>query len=88
MFTGIFQQGLTSTPFMLLAVTGLFATFLTAVYTFWPAIRIFFGPITPNMEKVREAPRIMTIPLCILAVISLLLGIFPDAIMHFLMEVF
>lgn len=88
MFTGIFQQGLTSTPFMVLAVVGLFATFLTAVYTFWPAIRIFFGPISPSMEKVKEAPLIMTIPLCILAVVSLLIGIFPDVIMHFLTSVF
>lgn len=88
MFTGIFQQGLTSTPFMVLAVVGLFATFLTAVYTFWPAIRIFFGPISPSMEKVKEAPLIMTIPLCVLAVVSLLIGIFPDVIMHFLTSVF
>jgi formate hydrogenlyase subunit 3/multisubunit Na+/H+ antiporter MnhD subunit len=88
MFTGIFQQGLTSTLFMVLAVIGLFATFLTAVYTFWPAIRIFFGPLTPNMENVKEAPYKMTLPLCVLAVISFVIGIFPELIMHFLSAIY
>ncbi len=88
MFTGIFQQGLTSAPFMVLAVIGLFATFLTVVYTFWPAVRIFFGPISSSMEKVKEAPLTMTLPLCALAVISILIGVFPEIIMRFLTSVF
>jgi multicomponent Na+:H+ antiporter subunit D len=88
MFTGIFQQGLTSASFMVLAVVGLFATFLTAVYTFWPAVRIFFGPISSSMEKVKEAPLTMTIPLCVLAAISVLIGIFPEIIMRFLTSIF
>jgi NADH-quinone oxidoreductase subunit M len=88
LFTGVFTQGLTSTPYLILAVVGIFATFLTAVYTFWPAIRIFFGPISPAMEKVKEAPLIMTAPLCVLAVLSVLIGVFPEVIMHFLTAVF
>ena len=62
--------------------------FLTAVYTFWPAIRIFFGPISPSMEKVKEAPLSMIIPMFVLAVVSVLIGIFPDLIMRFLTSVF
>ena len=88
LFTGVFTQGLTSTVYLILAVVAIFATFLTVAYTFWPAIRIFFGPISPSNEKVKEAPLSMTIPLCILAVVSVLIGIFPELIMHFLTSVF
>jgi NADH-quinone oxidoreductase subunit M len=88
MFTGIFQKGLTATPVLILAIIGLFATFLTAVYTFWPAVRIFFGPLSSKMENVKEAPYTMTIPLCIIAAVSLLIGMFPDLIMKFLTAVF
>jgi NADH-quinone oxidoreductase subunit M len=88
LFTGVFQQGLTSTVYLIIAVIAVFATFLTAVYTFWPAIRIFFGPLSPSMEKVKEAPLTMTVPLCILAVLSVLIGLFPEIILHFLSSVF
>jgi formate hydrogenlyase subunit 3/multisubunit Na+/H+ antiporter MnhD subunit len=88
LFTGVFTQGLTSTPYLILAVVGIFATFLTAVYTFWPTIKIFFGPINSSMEKVKEAPLIMTAPLAVLAVLSVLIGLFPQVIMHFLTSVF
>jgi NADH-quinone oxidoreductase subunit M len=88
LFTGVFTQGLTGAAYMILAIIGLFATFLTAVYTFWPAIRIFFGPIQPAMEKTKEAPLTMTAPLIALAVISVLIGLFPDIVMHFLTSVF
>jgi formate hydrogenlyase subunit 3/multisubunit Na+/H+ antiporter MnhD subunit len=88
LFTGVFTQGLTATPFMILAVVGVFATFLTAAYTFWPAVRIFFGPLKEQMQNVKEAPITMTAPLCALAVISVLIGLFPDVIMHFLTSVF
>ena len=74
--------------YLIIAVIAVFATFLTAVYTFWPAIRIFFGPLSPSMEKVKEAPLTMTVPLCILAVLSVLIGLFPDIILHFLSSVF
>jgi formate hydrogenlyase subunit 3/multisubunit Na+/H+ antiporter MnhD subunit len=88
LFTGVFTQGITSTTYLVLAVLGIFTTFLTSVYTFWPAIRIFFGPLSPAMEKVKEAPLTMTVPLCVLAVVSVLIGIFPNLIMHFLTSIF
>ncbi len=88
LFTGVFTQGITGTAYLIIAVVGIFATFLTSVYTFWPAIRIFFGPLQPSMEKIKEAPISMTAPLCVLAIVSFLIGIFPDLIMHFLTSVF
>jgi len=87
LFTGVFQQGLKSPVYLAIAMVAIFATFLTAAYTFWPAIRIFFGPISPSMEKVKEAPPTMTAPLCVLAVLSVLLGLFPEVILRFLSSV-
>ncbi len=88
LFTGVFTQGITSSAYLIIAVISIFATFLTSVYTFWPAIRIFFGPLQPAMEKVKEAPLAMTAPLCALAVFALIIGIFPDLILHFLTAIF
>lgn len=88
MFVGIFQAGIAeSFPILIIGIVAVFATFLTSVYTFWPVIRIFFGPLEPKMENVKEAPKSMLIPLFVLAFVSLLIGIFPDLIMKFLTSV-
>ncbi len=87
MFIGIFLQGtFTSLTNFLIAMGGIIATILTVAYTFWPVRRIFFGPPrTKNThEEVKEAPWSMTVPLLMLAFVSLLLGIFPWLIMDFL----
>lgn len=88
MFVGIFQKGVAgSLPYLIIGIVAIFASFLTSVYTFWPAIRIFFGPLKQNMENVKEAPKSMLIPLFVLAFVSLLIGLFPDLVMHFLTSV-
>jgi NADH-quinone oxidoreductase subunit M len=89
MFVGIFTKGtMGSNPYLIIGIVAIFTTFLTSVYTFWPAIRIFFGPLSPNMEKVKEAPLSMTLPLLLLAVLSFVMGIFPDLVMRFLNTIF
>lgn len=89
MFTGIFQPGVEgSMTSLALAVAGLFATFLTPVYTFWPVMRIFFGPSQPATENAKEAPLTMLIPLIILAAISFLMGVYPEIITRFLVPIF
>jgi formate hydrogenlyase subunit 3/multisubunit Na+/H+ antiporter MnhD subunit len=87
LFTGVFTQGITGITFLIIVVLGVLASFLTCVYTFWPAVRIFFGPIGAGMEKVKEAPLSMIIPLFALVVVSVLIGIFPDVVLHFLSSV-
>jgi NADH-quinone oxidoreductase subunit M len=88
MFVGIFQQGsYIALLNLIIAVVGIFATFLTAVYTFWPITRVFFGPLSPSMENVKEAPLSMVIPLFVLALISFLIGVFPELITNFLIPV-
>ena len=85
MFVGIFRQGFQgSTTGLLIALIGIFATFLTLIYTFWPIKRIFFGPLPDELKNVKRAPLVMTMPLLILAIISIILGIYPDILMKFL----
>ncbi len=85
MFTGIFQTGVTGNlPYLIIAIVAIFATFLTSVYTFWPVVRIFFGPLGTKVENAKEAPKTMLIPLFVLAGVSVIIGIFPDLIMRFL----
>jgi formate hydrogenlyase subunit 3/multisubunit Na+/H+ antiporter MnhD subunit len=89
LFTGVFAQGAYGpadrTFFVILAI---FATFLSTVYAFWPVRRVFFGPLNPSLKHVKEAPLSMTLPLFVLALASLLIGIFPNLIMDFLTPYF
>jgi len=85
MFTGIFIQGtFGSMTKLTVAILGIFATFLTVIYTFFPARRIFFGPVKANLKDVKEAPISMIVPLLALVLVSFLFGIYPNFIMDFL----
>jgi NADH-quinone oxidoreductase subunit M len=88
MFVGVFQQGQALNLNLAIAVIGIFTIVLTTVYTFWPMIRIFFGQVPEHLEKVKEAPLSMTLPLFVLAAVSFLIGIFPDLVMRFLHSLF
>jgi NADH-quinone oxidoreductase subunit M len=87
MFVGIFQKGQAFSLNLAIAVIGIFTIVLTTVYTFWPVIRIFFGQVPEHLENVKEAPLSMTLPLFVLAIVSFLIGIFPELIMRFLQSV-
>lgn len=88
MFVGIFKQGTYGTTVgLMVAMIGIFATFLTTVYTFWPVMRVFFGPLPKSLENVKEAPLSMTVPLLILALVSFLFGVYPDLVMKFLSSI-
>lgn len=85
MFTGIFQRGVQETALnLVIAIAGVFATFLATIYTFWPVARIFFGHLPKSFEDVRDPPLSMILPLLLLAVTSLLLGVYPNLVMKFL----
>lgn len=87
MFVGIFQKGQAFSLNLAIAVIGIFTIVLTTVYTFWPVMRVFFGQIPEHLENVKEAPLSMTLPLFVLAIVSFLIGIFPDLVMRFLQSV-
>ncbi|MGC8936343.1 MAG: complex I subunit 4 family protein [Candidatus Methanomethylicaceae archaeon] len=88
MFVGIFQKSTLDTGNLIVAVVGLFATFLTLIYTFWPVMRIFFGPLPTSLENMKEAPLTMLVPLLTLAIISFIIGVYPELITKFLVSVF
>ena len=88
MFVGIFQLGSYNAMLnLIVAMVGIFATFLSVVYTFWPIARVFFGPLPASLENVKEAPLSMIIPLFVLALVSFLIGVFPELITNFLIPV-
>ncbi len=88
LFTGVFYKGVTGEPWWYLAVggIGLIATLLTVAYTFWPVKRMFFGAIPAELSQVKEAPLTMTAPLLFLAGLSIVIGIYPDLLYHFLYQ--
>lgn len=88
MFMGIFQNGTIGMANLVVAIVGLFATFFTLIYTFWPVMRIFFGPLPPSLENVKEAPLTMLVPLLTLATISFIIGVYPELVTKFLVSVF
>jgi NADH-quinone oxidoreductase subunit M len=78
MFAGIFARGASGSTYLAVAALGLAATLLTVAYTFCPIRRIFFGPLPPTLEGVRDAPLTMTLPLLAVAIVSVVVGIYPD----------
>jgi NADH-quinone oxidoreductase subunit M len=87
-FLGAFGPGVheISTEFVL-ALVAILSTALTIGYTMWTMRRIFYGPIPEHLEDVKEAPPLMTIPMVLLCVLSILIGIYPRPIIDPIMEV-
>ena len=86
LFLGVFSNALSdSSPSMLVvAIIAIIMTVITVGYCFWTMKRVFFGPLPEELKDVREAPAIMLAPLFLLAVVSLLIGIYPRAVTDFL----
>lgn len=81
LFAGVFYPGSAgSAVYQLVAALGIIATLLTIAYTLWPMKRIFFGKVPEHLSSVSEAPLSMTLPLLAVAVVSIMLGIYPDAV--------
>ncbi|MDG6914157.1 MAG: hypothetical protein JRN34_01410 [Nitrososphaerota archaeon] len=80
LFEGVFARGTTGGLAwnFVVAIGGLAATIFTVAYTFWPVRKIFFGPLRAELQDVRDAPLIMTLPILFLAILSIVIGIYPD----------
>ena len=82
-FKGAFALGsMLRIAFSILAVIS---TAITAGYSLWAVKRIFFGSLPAELSNVTEAPLTVTGPMIVLAVVSILLGIFPDLVEHMLL---
>ena len=88
LFTGVFAKGIVGVPgwYLFVGGVGLIATLLTVAYTFWPVRRMFFGALPAELSQVKEAPLTMTVPLLFLAGLSIVIGIYPDLIFHYLYQ--
>ena len=84
-FLGLFTGALEHSMEMLaIAVVSIIMTVITVGYALWTVWRIFFGPLPERLKEVKEAPPIMTVPQLVLAVTSLILGIFPNLVTDYL----
>ncbi len=90
MFTGIFERGLLTGPGgILIALGGVIAILLTVAYSFGAARQIFFGPLSPALEKknVSDPRWTMSVPLFVVAAVSIVLGMYPRLVMDLLHSV-
>jgi formate hydrogenlyase subunit 3/multisubunit Na+/H+ antiporter MnhD subunit len=84
MFTGIFSFGVVTIPIgLIVAILGVSAIILTISYTFWSMKRIFFGPLQPHLagKTIKDPPLTMSVPLLFLAMVSLMLCIYPRLVL-------
>lgn len=86
-FAGSFNQGfaLNSMLRISISVLAVISTALTAGYSLWAVKRIFFGALPEELSSVKEAPWVVTGPLLVLGIISLLIGIYPDLVEQMLL---
>jgi len=86
-FAGAFKEAFTVTSMLRigLSILAVISTAITAGYSLWTVKRIFFGKLPDTLSNVTEAPITVTGPLIVLAVISVVLGIFPDVIERMLL---
>jgi NADH-quinone oxidoreductase subunit M len=84
-FSGAFTGAIHSSPLRLIIATlSLISTVITAGYALWAIRRIFFGPLPDNLKMAKEAPITMTGPLIVLAVASIILGIYPRLVTDYI----
>lgn len=79
-------SGAVESHHLLLCVALLASTLLNAMYFAPIVLRAYFGKPHPEvvLEQHGEAPALMVVALCFTAVVSVLLGLFPEALSQFI----
>ncbi|MCD6151049.1 MAG: NADH-quinone oxidoreductase subunit M [Deltaproteobacteria bacterium] len=84
MFTGIFKSGINAIPGkLIIAIGGAAAITLSVVYCFRSVKIIFFGPLDPEMavnDHIKDPPLSMSLPLLLIATVSIAMGLFPQPV--------
>lgn len=80
LFFGALQTALAEGSMLRIVVfaLALATTVLTAAYILWMIKRIFFGKLPEGYEKVREGSYYMTAPMMALALLTIVIGIYPE----------
>ncbi len=89
LFTGAFQGVQTHPGGNILVIIAILSTLLTLVYTFLTGIRIFFGPLKSELKdkNISDPPWTMSCPLLALALVAVVLGLYPQPILTLLHSV-
>lgn len=64
-------------PYLILTVLGVVATGLTAGYYLWAVRRIFYGQVPEDLETVSDPPRTILAIGAVLAILVVVLGVYP-----------
>jgi NADH-quinone oxidoreductase subunit M len=88
-FTGAFHSVQGNPTGLVLVVVAVLSTILTLVYTFLTGFRIFFGPLKKDIaDRIpKDPPLTMSIPLLVLAMLSIVLGVYPQPVLVLLQSV-
>ncbi len=79
---GAFDRAFISSPLELLVAMGaVMITMVTIAYELWAVWRIFYGKLPNSLRDVKESPLTMSVAVLVLALTSLILGIWPAVIM-------
>lgn len=82
LMAGAFDRAFMSSPLELaIAIGAVMITMVTVAYELWAVWRVFYGKLPKSLLGVSESPLSMTLPILILALTSLILGIWPAVIM-------
>jgi formate hydrogenlyase subunit 3/multisubunit Na+/H+ antiporter MnhD subunit len=86
LFSGTFSSALANSWLQLVfAMIAIIMTVLTVGYSLWTVRRIFFGPLPDHLKDVKEAPLIMTGPLLVFAIITIVVGIYPKLVTDYIL---
>jgi len=85
LFGGVFGKALVTNDviYFLLGVAAALITTLTVAYAVWALKRIFFGNISAEVEHAKDPPFKAIGPLLILAIMSLIFGVYPEPLIKF-----
>jgi NADH-quinone oxidoreductase subunit M len=89
LFTGAFKGVYENSIGLVIVILAVLSTILTLVYTFLAGIRIFFGPMKPELssDKIKDPPLSMSIPLLTLVVAAFTMGVYPKPFLDLLHSV-
>ena len=79
----IFSGGISSGK-TLITTIAIVSTVITAGYYMWFLWRVFFGTTPKKLENTRKPSWLMRIPIIVLAVVAVVIGIWPDIVLRLL----
>ncbi|MEM3061341.1 MAG: hypothetical protein QW265_02925, partial [Candidatus Bathyarchaeia archaeon] len=79
MYGGFISANMVNPDLTRISITGLaiIASILTMAYGLWTMKRIFYGELPDHLKDAREGSMLMVAPIIMLAVLAIVLGIYP-----------